>query len=78
VQGCVAAWNDWAPPKEQSHIAGLALFGRLKAGERQAIKYNAALLLGLNSTSSKHTLRVLADYVFRGRDRNSTHPHCEA
>ncbi len=62
--GSVGAWNDWAPSKEQTHIAGPALFGRIKVGEHQAIKYNAGLLFGLNNASPKHTLRVQAEYEF--------------
>ena len=30
--GAVGPWNDWASSKEQSHIAGPALFGRIKVG----------------------------------------------
>ena len=62
--GSVGPWNDWAPSKEQSHSAGPALFGRIKAGEHQTIKYNAGLLFGLNHASPRHTLRVQAEYEF--------------
>jgi hypothetical protein len=62
--GAVGPWNDWASSKEQSHIAGPALFGRIKVGNHQAIKYNAGLLVGLNNASPKHTLRVQAEYEF--------------
>ena len=62
--GSVGAWNDWAPSKEQSHSAGPALFGRVKVGEHQAIKYNAALLFGVNHSSPKHTVRMQAEYEF--------------
>jgi hypothetical protein len=62
--GSVGPWSDWAPSKEQSHIAGPALFGRVRVGEHQAIKYNAGLLFGLNDASPRHTLRVQAEYEF--------------
>lgn len=62
--GGVGSWDDWASSQEQSHIAGPALFGRIKVGQHHAIKYNAGLLFGLNSTSPKHTLRVQAEYEF--------------
>lgn len=62
--GRVGPWNDWAPSAEQTHIAGPALFGRIKVGEHQAIKYNAGLLFGLNDTSPKHSLRLQAEYEF--------------
>jgi hypothetical protein len=62
--GSVGPWQHWAPSNAQSHAAGPALFGRIKAGEHQAIKYNAALLFGLNKPSPKHTLRVQAELEF--------------
>jgi hypothetical protein len=62
--GSVGPWNDWAPSSEQSHIAGPALFGRIKVGEHQAIKYNAGVLFGLNQASPKHTLRAQAEFEF--------------
>lgn len=62
--GNVGGWDDWAPRKEQSHIAGPALFGRFKLGDHQAIKYNAGLLFGLNQASPKNTLRVQVEYEF--------------
>ena len=62
--GTLGPWNDWLPSSAQSHIVGPALFGRVKAGDHQTIKYNAALLFGLNDTSPKHTLRVQAEYEF--------------
>jgi hypothetical protein len=62
--GSVGPWNDWAPSSEQSHIGGPALFGRIKVGERQTIKYNAGLLFGLNNSAPKRTLRMQAEYEF--------------
>jgi hypothetical protein len=40
------------------------LFGRVKTGSQQAIKYNAGLLFGMNHASPKHTLRAQAEYEF--------------
>jgi hypothetical protein len=62
--GSVGPWNEWAPSREQSHIAGPALFGRIKVGEHQAIKYNAAALFGVNPASPKHTMRAQAEFEF--------------
>ena len=62
--GSMGPWNDWAPSREQSHIAGPALFGRVKVGEHQTIKYNAGVLFGVNHTSPKHTLRAQAEFEF--------------
>lgn len=62
--GEVGPYRHWEPSSEQTHIAGPALFGRLRVGERQAIKYNAAWLWGLNHHSPRRTLRVQAEYEF--------------
>lgn len=48
----------------QSHIAGPAVFGRLRAGRAEFIQYNAGLLFGLNHASPRTTLRVQAEYEF--------------
>lgn len=62
--GEMGPWNHWAPKSEQSHTAGPAVFGRVKVGERQAIKYNAGLLFGLNDAAPRNTLRLQAEYEF--------------
>lgn len=62
--GSVGPWNDWAPAGEQSHIAGPALFGRVKVDPQRTIRYNAGLLFGMNNASPKHTLRAQAEYEF--------------
>jgi hypothetical protein len=62
--GDVGPWNDWEPRSEQPHVAGPALFGRIKAGDHQVIKYNAGLLLGLTHGSPRNTLRLQAEYEF--------------
>ena len=62
--GDVGPWNRWEPHAEQPHRAGPALFGRVKVGERQAVKYNAALLMGLTDAAPRRTLRVQAEFEF--------------
>jgi hypothetical protein len=62
--GGLGSWNDWMPRSEQSHVAGPAIFGRIKLGGRQAIKYNAGLLLGLTDGAPRTTLRLQAEYEF--------------
>ena len=62
--GAVGPWNDWAAASQQSHVAGPAWFGRLGLGGRQAIKYNAGILFGLNNGSPRTTLRAQAEYEF--------------
>lgn len=62
--GEVGPWDHWAPGSEQAHIAGPAMFGKLRLGNRQAIKYNAAVLFGLNHGAPNNTFRMQAEYEF--------------
>ncbi|MGK2897390.1 MAG: hypothetical protein ACSLE9_01695 [Burkholderiaceae bacterium] len=62
--GDVGPWNEWKPSSEQSHIAGPAIFGRVHVAERQAVRYNAGLLFGMNNGSPRNTVRVQAEYEF--------------
>jgi hypothetical protein len=62
--GEVGPWTHWAPASEQAHIAGPAIFGRVHVGPKQAIRYNAALLFGLNHGAPRNTLRLQAEYEF--------------
>lgn len=62
--GDVGPWNDWAPKSEQSHIAGPAVFGRIKVGDHQVIRYNAGLLFALTDGVQRNTFRLQAEYEF--------------
>lgn len=62
--GEVGPWQHWAASSAQSHIAGPAIFGRFKAGERQVIRYNAGWLVGLNHGSPRNTLRLQSEFEF--------------
>ena len=62
--GDVGNWNDWSPVREQEHIAGPALFGKLGLGGRQVLKYNAALLFKLSSAAAERTFRAQLEYEF--------------
>ena len=62
--GDAGPWNDWGPKSAQSHIAGPALFGRVKVGDHQVIRYNAGLLFALNDRAPRNTLRLQAEYEF--------------
>ncbi len=62
--GNVGPWRDWARSSEQFQVAGPALFGRVGVGRKQAIKYNAGLLFGLNDASPRTTVRLQAEYEF--------------
>jgi hypothetical protein len=62
--GEVGPWDHWAPGSEQAHIAGPAIFGKLRAGPHQMIVYNAAVLFGLNHAAPRNTFRLQAEYEF--------------
>jgi hypothetical protein len=62
--GEVGPWNHWEAHAEQPHIAGPAVFGRVKVGDHQHIKYNAGLLFGLGDAAPRNTFRLQAEYEF--------------
>lgn len=62
--GEVGKWNNWSKSAEQLHQMGPAIFGKLPLGARQAIKYNAAWLMGVNHATPGHTVRMQAEYEF--------------
>jgi len=61
--GEMGKWNHWEPRDEQSHRIGPALFGKVRLGGREAIRYNAAWLAGANA-AARRTFRLQAEYEF--------------
>lgn len=62
--GEVGPWDHWERASEQTHKAGPAIFGKFHLGPKQVIKYNAAVLFGLNNAAPRHTFRMQAEYEF--------------
>ncbi len=63
--GDMGKWDHWAPSHEQDHRLGPAVFGKVKLGEgREAIRYNAAWLVGVTDGAAKNTFRLQAEYEF--------------
>lgn len=62
--GNVGKWNDWAPENERGNRVGPAVFGKLPLGGHQAIKYNAAWLIGTSSAAPNRNVRVQMEYEF--------------
>ena len=62
--GSFGQWNDWSPSSQQEHKIGPALFGKVKLGGHQAIKWNAAALFGTTNATARTTLRLQAEYEF--------------
>ncbi len=62
--GSMGPWRDWLPSAQQEHKAGPAVFGKIRLGGHQAIKYNAAWLVGTNTNTPRGTFRMQAEYEF--------------
>ena len=62
--GDLGKWNDWLPRDEQSHRIGPAVFGKVRLGGRQAIRWNAAWLFGATKAAADNALRIQAEYEF--------------
>ena len=62
--GELGRWNHWPSSSEQEHQIGPAIFGKVKVGSTQAIKYNAAFLVGLTDASPRRAIRFQAEYEF--------------
>lgn len=62
--GEMGKWNNWDKQADQNHRIGPVVFGKIALGNRQAIKYNAAWLLGASNAASNHTFRMQVEYEF--------------
>ncbi len=62
--GSLGRWDKWAPSSEQEHKFGPAIFGKIKTGSKQAIRYNAAILFGTNNAAPRTTFRLQTEYEF--------------
>jgi hypothetical protein len=54
----------WDSSNQQSHRIGPAVFGKVALGGRQAVRYNAAWLVGATDNSPHHTFRAQVEYEF--------------
>ncbi len=62
--GEMGQWDHWESSHNQSHRIGPAIFGKVKLGGREAIRYNAAWLHGVSAAAPRDTFRVQAEYEF--------------
>lgn len=62
--GELGNYDNWSTRRNQSHRAGPAIFGKLPLGNRTAIKYNTAYLMGTTETIRGKTLRMQVEYEF--------------
>lgn len=62
--GEMGQWDHWDNASSQNHRFGPAVFGKLALGNKQAIKYNAAYLLGVSDAAPNNTFRMQLEYEF--------------
>jgi len=62
--GEMGEWNNWENSEDQNHRFGPAIFGKINLGVKQAIKYNAAILLGASEAAANSTFRMQVEYEF--------------
>jgi len=62
--GEMGKWNNWDSREQQNHRLGPAILGKIALGGHQALRYNAAWLLGASSAAPTHTFRLQAEYEF--------------
>lgn len=62
--GEMGEWDNWNRANSQIHRVGPAVFGKVKLGHRQALKYNTALLFSTSEAAPNHTFRMQVEYEF--------------
>lgn len=63
--GSLGEWDAWVGSKaEAGRSMGPAIFGKMPLGNRQAIKYNAAWLIGSGTGVAERTFRMQVEYEF--------------
>ena len=62
--GAMGKWDHWEPREERSHQVGPAIFGKVSLGGRQAVKYNAAYLLGTSRAAPDRAFRMQVELEF--------------
>ena len=62
--GDLGSANHWDQVIEASHRMGPAIFGKLNLGNRRAIRYNAAWLIGTSGNAPSQNFRAQIEYEF--------------
>ena len=62
--GDFGKWNHWEPRDRQNHRIGPAIFGKIPLDGKQAIRYDAAWLVGASKVAPDSTLRLQLEYEF--------------
>jgi hypothetical protein len=62
--GDTGSFNGWDQVIEASHRMGPAVFGKFDLGNRRAIRYNAAWLVGTTGNAPSQNFRAQVEYEF--------------
>lgn len=62
--GDMGEWNNWDEKEKQNRRIGPAVFGKFALDNRQALKYNAAWLIGASNAAPNHTFRLQVEHEF--------------
>ena len=62
--GDAGSFSGWDEVVEASHRMGPAVFGKIKVGDRKAIRYNAAYLVGTSGNAPSNNFRAQVEYEF--------------
>ena len=62
--GDIGSWNHWDAVTDRSSRLGPAVFGKLALGNRKAIRYNAAWLVGATGNAPRQNFRAQVEYEF--------------
>jgi len=62
--GGIGKWDHWDHADQQSHVLGPAVFGKLRLGGRQALRYDAAYLVAVSAAAPDRTLRFRVEFEY--------------
>lgn len=62
--GNVGKWNSWNSSQTQELKIGPALFGKIRVGNKESIKWNFGVLYGVTDVSPKTNMRLQTEYEF--------------
>ncbi len=62
--GELGKWNHWNDSDARGNRIGPAVFGKFDLGNRRAIRYNAAWLVGHSQATPSNNLRLQVEYEF--------------
>lgn len=62
--GNVGRWDHWNSADTQEFKVGPALFGKVRLGTKESLKWNAGILAGMTDATPNTTVRLQMEYEF--------------